>query len=214
MHADLAASLVRLETDLRTAAIDRSALFWLKTFADLAAGGGGSVRSDRWVEDGLAATRDLPGLPAAELAPRQHLVSDYGLFRFMRLKDDAEFSGEALAELDWQRKYRVSLAPAYLADLSALQGWTDALWAELGGWTHKPSSWSKYLRGIWEPPPQLTLPEPPPRPSPWEEEGVQRSDSLLLPGGGPGRRFRRTATSSKSSTKRKPFTPAGCPGPP
>ena len=56
MHADLAASLVRLETDLRTAAIDRSALFWLRTFVDLAAGGDGSVRSDRWVEDGLAAS--------------------------------------------------------------------------------------------------------------------------------------------------------------
>ena len=93
----------------------------------------GVVRSDRWVEDGLTAARDLTGLAAAELAPRQHLVAGYGLFRFVRLKDDAEFSGDALAVLDWQRKYHVSLAPAYLPDLSALQAWTDALWAELGG---------------------------------------------------------------------------------
>ena len=73
------------------------------------------------------------GPSAAELAPRQCLVSDYGLFRFVRLKDDAEFNGDALAALDWQRKYRVSLMPAYLPDLPVLQTWTDALWAELGG---------------------------------------------------------------------------------
>ena len=61
MHADLATSLARLETDLRSDAIDRAALFWLKTFADAAVDAGGSVRSDRWVEDGLAAARLLPG---------------------------------------------------------------------------------------------------------------------------------------------------------
>ena len=133
MHPDLAIALNRLEADMRSGALDRSALFWLRIFVVLAVADDGVVRSDRWVDDGLAAARAVPGLSAAELAPRQLLVSDYGLFRFVRLKDDAEFSGDALAALDWQRKYRVSLMPAYLPDLHALQTWTDALWAELGG---------------------------------------------------------------------------------
>ena len=133
MHPDLAIALNRLEADMRAGALDRSALFWLKTFVVLAVTNDGVVRSDRWVEDGLVSARAVPGLSTAELAPRQLLVSDYGLFRFVRLKDDAEFSGDALAALDWQRKYRVSLMPAYLPDLHALQTWTDALWAELGG---------------------------------------------------------------------------------
>ena len=133
MHPDLAIALNRLEADIRAGALDRSALFWLKTFVVLAVTNDGVVRSDRWVEDGLVSARAVPGLSAAELAPRQRLVSDYGLFRFVRLKDDAEFSGDALAALDWQRKYRVSLMPAYLPDLQGLQTWTDALWAELGG---------------------------------------------------------------------------------
>ena len=97
---------------MRAGALDRSALFWLKTFVVLAVADDGMVRSDRWVDDGLASARAVPGLSAVELAPRQRLVSDYGLFRFVRLKDDAEFSGDALAALDWQRKYRVSLMPA------------------------------------------------------------------------------------------------------
>lgn len=133
MHSDLSIALSHLEADLRSGALDRSALFWLRTFVLLAVTNDGVVRSDRWVEDGLASARAVPGLSAAELAPRQRLVSDYGLFRFVRLKDDAEFSGDALAALDWQRKYRVSLMPAYHPDLPALQTWTDALWAELGG---------------------------------------------------------------------------------
>ena len=133
MHPDLAIALNRLEADMRAGALDRSALFWLKTFVVLAVTTDGVVRSDRWVEDGLVSARAVPGLSAADLAPRQHLVSDYGLFRFVRLKDNAEFSGDALAALDWQRKYRVSLTPAYSPDLPALQAWTDALWAELGG---------------------------------------------------------------------------------
>ena len=49
------------------------------------------------------------------------------------MKDDAEFSGEALQSLDWQRKYRVSLLPAFAADLPEVQRWADARWAEAGG---------------------------------------------------------------------------------
>ena len=164
----------------------------------LAVADDGVVRSDRWVEDGLASARAVPGLSAAELAPRQRLVSDYGLFRFVRLKDDAEFSGDALAALDWQRKYRVSLTPAYLPDLPALQAWTDALWAELGGVDPQAVALEQVLERYLGTPSPLPL-----------GGGVKR---LLPPRGGGG--FRRRATFSKSSTKRKRYTTAGCPGPP
>jgi NADH-quinone oxidoreductase subunit F len=133
MHADLAAALVRLEADLAAGAIDRAALFWLKVYGEQALAGGGGLRSDRWVEAGLAAGAEIPGLSPAQLEPRQRLVAGYGLFRFVRLKDDAEFSGAALADLDWQRKYRVSLLPAYQADLAALAAWVEARWSRLGG---------------------------------------------------------------------------------
>src|SRR5512138_1362267 len=116
MHAELQARLERLGDDLRAGRIDRAALFWLKVFADAAAPEGW-LRSDRWVEAGLEAARELPGLPAAALAPRQDLVARSGLFRFVRLKDDAELSGDALKDLDWQRRYRVSLLPEFADDL-------------------------------------------------------------------------------------------------
>jgi NADH-quinone oxidoreductase subunit F len=53
--------------------------------------------------------------------------------RFVRLKDGVEFSGDALATLDWQRKYRVSLLPEFASDLPALAGWVEARWTQLGG---------------------------------------------------------------------------------
>ncbi|HSN75559.1 MAG TPA: hypothetical protein VL334_10830, partial [Anaerolineae bacterium] len=133
MHTDLAAILHRFETDLRSGAVDRAALFWLKVFVEQATVAGGAVRSDRWIEVGLAAAQDIPGLSGAALAPRQKLVADYGLFRFVRLKDDVEFSGDALASLDWQRKYRVSLLPTFADDLPTLTEWIEARWSRLGG---------------------------------------------------------------------------------
>ena len=133
MHPDLAAALHRLETDLRSGAIDRAALFWLKVFVDQAAVAGGSVRSDHWVEAGLVAAQAIPGLSAASLAPRQRLAAEYGLFRFARLKDTVELNGEALAALDWQRKYRISLLPVFAADLAALADWVEARWQRWGG---------------------------------------------------------------------------------
>jgi len=132
MQAELHARLEQLGEDLRSGRIDRAALFWLKVFADASAPEG-QLRSDRWVDAGLEAARQLPGLAAAALAPRQDLVVRSGLFRFVRMKDDAEFSGEALGSLDWQRKYRVSLLPAFAGDLPDVQRWADARWAELGG---------------------------------------------------------------------------------
>lgn len=132
MHPELATRLARLETDLRSGALDRAALYWLNVFA-VASAGADSVRSDLWVEQGLAAAADVPGLDAANLAPRRDLITRYDLFRFVRLKDDAEFSGDALAGLDWQRKYRVSLRPEFAWDLTELRSWTEARWSELGG---------------------------------------------------------------------------------
>jgi NADH-quinone oxidoreductase subunit F len=133
MQASLAIRLAQLDDDLRTGRIDRVALFWLKVFADAASAGGGHVRSDDWVDAGLEAAQLVPGLSATAHAPRQRLVEQYGLFRFIRLKDDAEFAGDALADLDWQRRYRVALLAEYAGDLPALQGWADERWAELGG---------------------------------------------------------------------------------
>jgi NADH-quinone oxidoreductase subunit F len=118
---------------LRSGAVDRAALFWLRVFAGEALAAGGALRSDRWIEAGLAAAPDVPGLQAAQLAPRQHLAAGYGLFHFVRLKDGVGFSGEALASLDWQRKYQVSLASDFAADLPELAEWVEARWSRLGG---------------------------------------------------------------------------------
>jgi NADH-quinone oxidoreductase subunit E len=133
MHPDLSAALSHLDADLRSGAVDRAALFWLKVFADEALAAGGALRSDRWIEAGLAAAQHVPGLQAAHLAPRQHLAAGYGLFHFVRLKDGAGFSREALWSLDWQRRYQVSLAPDFAADLPELAEWVEARWSRLGG---------------------------------------------------------------------------------
>jgi NADH-quinone oxidoreductase subunit F len=133
MRAELQARLDQLAADLRAGQIDRAALFWLKVFADMATDAGGQVRSDRWVEAGLAAARAIPGLTAAAPAPRRELVGRYPLFRFVRLRDGVEFSGAALEQLDWQYKYDIGLLPEFADDLAALQQVVEALWAELGG---------------------------------------------------------------------------------
>jgi hypothetical protein len=133
MRAELRARLDRLSDDLRASRVDRAALFWLKVFTDMAMAAGGSVRSDRWVDAGLAAARAIPGLAATATEPRRELVGRYGLFRFVRLRDGAEFSGVALDQLDWQYKYEVGLLPEFGDDLAALQQTAEDLWAELGG---------------------------------------------------------------------------------
>jgi NADH-quinone oxidoreductase subunit F len=133
MHATLQATLAQLSDDVRSGVIDRAALFWLKIFVDAAVENGGQVRSDRWVEAGLEAARQIPGLPATAIAPRQDLISRYELFRFVRLRDQAVFSGAELAKLDWQRKYHVSLLPAFADDFIALQRWAGDMWITFGG---------------------------------------------------------------------------------
>ena len=133
MSAELYARLERLGNDLRSGDADRAALFWLKMFADEASAAGGTVRSNAWIDAGLDAARAIPGLDATALAPRRQLVERYDLFQFTRMKDSATFSGAALAELDWQRRYAVSLLPALNGALHALREWADARWDELGG---------------------------------------------------------------------------------
>ncbi len=133
MNPELEILLSRLSEDLRTDQVDRATLFWLKVFAEEGVEAGGEIRSDHWVEAGLAAARHIPGLDGAALGPRQQLISRYDLFRFVRLKDNIALSGASLADLDWQRKYQVGLLPSFVTDLPELQTWTAKLWAELGG---------------------------------------------------------------------------------
>jgi NADH-quinone oxidoreductase subunit F len=133
MNSELKTRLSKLSSDLREDNVDRAALFWLKVFAEEGLDAGGEVRSDHWVEAGLAAARRTPGLDGTALGPRQQLISRYDLFRFVRLKDNVTLSGTDLADLDWQRKYQVGLLPSLATDLPQLQSWTAKLWAELGG---------------------------------------------------------------------------------
>jgi NADH-quinone oxidoreductase subunit F len=133
MRAELQTRLEQLSDDLRAGRVDRAALFWLKVFVDAAIEAGGQIRSDRWVDAGLAAARALPGLAATATAPRRELVGRYPLFRFVRLRDGVEFRGAALDQLDWQYKYEIGLLPEFADDLAALQQVVEALWAELGG---------------------------------------------------------------------------------
>ncbi len=131
MNAELQTRLSRLRDSLHGGQLDRAALFWLKLFVELALENDGEIRSDRWVEAGLAA--QVSGLDAAALAPRRELVANYDLFDLVRLQDSVEFSGAALAGLDWSRKYRVSLLPALEDSLPELHAWVEEMWAELGG---------------------------------------------------------------------------------
>lgn len=133
MHTELKARLSQLNHDLQAGQVDRAALFWLKVFVQEALAAGGELRSDRWIEAGLAAAQGVPGLVATLPTPRQQLVARYDLFQFIRLKDDAQLSGVSLADLDWQRKYRVGLLPPFASDLPELETWAADLWAELGG---------------------------------------------------------------------------------
>ncbi len=74
MHAELRARLDQLGDDLRAGGVDRAALFWLKVFVDAATAAGGQVRSDRWVDAGLAAARAIPGLAATAAGPARLAV--------------------------------------------------------------------------------------------------------------------------------------------
>jgi NADH-quinone oxidoreductase subunit F len=133
MNVELQNRLERLAGDLRADRLDRAALFWLKVFADMAVLHDNEVRSDHWVEAGLTAAQQIPGLDATSPAPRQRLVSGYDLFHIVRLRDGVVLDGENLVDLDWQRRYLIGLFPALQTDLADLKEWTRDLWAEMGG---------------------------------------------------------------------------------
>lgn len=134
MKDELQTRLSALGEDARAGRVEPTALFWLKVFADvaLAEGGGEAIRSDRWVDAALAAAQDLPALATSGLPGRQELIGRYDLFRFVRLKDEVELGREELAALDWQRRYRVSLAPELAGNLAGVQAWAAETWAEVG----------------------------------------------------------------------------------
>ncbi len=116
-------------TDIREERANRASLFWLRVFAQHAQQG--ILRSDEWVNIGLAEGATIPGLDVKDPAPRLALLVNYGLFRAVRLKDQHSFSGDALALLDWNRKYNLSL----LSDVengASLAGWVESLWEEVG----------------------------------------------------------------------------------
>ncbi len=133
MHPDLLVRLQRLDADLAGGVIDPAGLFWLLVFADEATAADGGIRSDRWVDAGLAAAAAEPGLDATAIEPRRQLVTDYDLFELTRLKDQAQFSGTSLYDLNWQQKYVVRLLPAFDGDLSELRAWAHEHWSASGG---------------------------------------------------------------------------------
>ncbi len=122
-------TLAQLAADLRAGAAPRASLYWLKIFADHAADN--ALRSDVWVETGLAEAAAIPGLDAADPGPRLSLLNDYHLFTATRLKDQKTFAGDELAALDWNRKYTLTLADG-AANGQPLGRWVETLWADVG----------------------------------------------------------------------------------
>jgi NADH-quinone oxidoreductase subunit F len=123
--------LEKLAADVRAGRASRASLFWLRIFVRHAQAG--QLRSDEWTEAGLGEGAAVPGLDAADPAPRLALLADYDLFEAIRLKDQARFSGPALASLDWNRKYTLALLPnGAVGPATDLAGWVEDLWLELG----------------------------------------------------------------------------------
>jgi NADH-quinone oxidoreductase subunit F len=129
--------LERFATDIRQGRASHAALFWLRVFVQYARQG--VLRSDEWVETGLRVGATIPGLDPTDLAPRLALLGDYDLFQAIRLKDQQLFVGSELADLDWSRKYELSLQPDVVgADTAADWDCTEVvecvekLWQEVG----------------------------------------------------------------------------------
>ncbi len=122
-------TLTQLAIDLRTGNAPRAGLFWLKIFAEN--GRENTLRSDVWVETGLRAAAEIPGLDATDPSPRMALLTNYRLFQATRLKDNQIFSGDELASLNWNRKYNLALLPGATGGQS-LGAWVNSLWAEVG----------------------------------------------------------------------------------
>ncbi len=134
--------LEKFAVDLRHDRASRASLFWLRVFIQHAQDG--LLRSDQWVELGLREGAAIPGLNAADLAPRLALLSGYDLFQATRLKDRRTFSGDELVTLDWQRKYDLALRPEVTAG-DSLAGWIERLWQDLGGVSPQDQALEKLL---------------------------------------------------------------------
>lgn len=118
--------LEKFASDLRQEKIDRASLFWLRVFVHHARQG--RLRSDEWIELGLREGAAIAGLTTTEVEPRLTLLTNYELFQATRLKDQQLFTGDALADLDWQRKYDLSLVP----EVGQIEEMVETLWADLG----------------------------------------------------------------------------------
>lgn len=135
-------NLNQFAADLREDRLSRAGLFWLRVFLQRAQAG--ALRSDHWVEAGLQAAAAIPGLNAADPAPRLALLADYGLFQAVRMKDRRVFTGAELAQLDWNRKYNLSLLPETVP-VTGLADWVEALWQELGPVSPRAAALEKLL---------------------------------------------------------------------
>ncbi len=133
----MTSKLERFAADIRQGRISHASLFWLRVFVRHARQG--MLRSDEWVELGLGEAAAIPGLDATDLTPRMTLLSEYDLFQAMRLKDQQRFIGSELANLDWSRKYELSLQPDVSGegasaawDCSEVADCVEKLWQEIG----------------------------------------------------------------------------------
>jgi len=121
-------NLEKFITDLREERIGQASLFWLRVFALHAQND--SLRSDEWIEIGLREGTAIAGLDITDPAPRLALLTDYDLFQAERLKDNQVFSGNELASLDWNRKYKLSLRVGL--ENGVVSEWVEKLWQEVG----------------------------------------------------------------------------------
>ncbi len=154
-------TLEKFAEDLRQERVSRASLFWLRIFLHNAQQG--LLRSDHWIEAGLQEGTDVPGLDPTALAPRLTLLTDYPLFQAERLKDQQRFHGDQLTDLDWNRKYNLSLRPEIDTN-GDLTAWVDQLWQEFGGAAPEDVALEKLLAErstIWghNVPAQSLLPE-------------------------------------------------------
>lgn len=135
-------NLKKLAADIERGQLSRSALFWLRVFVQHARQN--RLRSDVWVETGLREGAAIPGFDPADPAPRLALLADYGLFQATRLKDRSIFIGSDLIDLDWNRKYELSLLPDVPSD-DSLISWVDDLWQTMGAVSPQDATFERML---------------------------------------------------------------------
>jgi NADH-quinone oxidoreductase subunit F len=136
-------SLETFAANVRAERVSRASLFWVRVFTQHARQG--VLRSDEWLEIGLREGAAIPGLNVIDPGPRLAILSDHNFFQAIRLKDRQSFSGDALATLDWSRKYDLSLVPEISHKGEALKAWVETLWQEVGGASPEDEVFEKLL---------------------------------------------------------------------